>query len=83
MATKVKTAALILPARSVLKLSRPMARPPRTTVNCSHDRNVRSLAKKTAVSTRLGGKGGGGNLLARRGRGGQFSLLQKSQHCEH
>ena len=33
MATKVNTAAEILPALSVLKLRRPMARPPRTTVN--------------------------------------------------
>lgn len=47
IATKVKAAALIRPTRSVLKLSRPIASPPRTTVNCSHERNVRSLAKKT------------------------------------
>lgn len=48
IATKVNTAALIRPVLSVLKLSRPIARPPRTTVNCNHDRNVRSFAKKTA-----------------------------------
>jgi hypothetical protein len=58
MATKVKTAALILPARSVLKLSRPIASPPSTTVNCSHDKNVRSFAKKTVVSHMTwGGRG--------------------------
>jgi hypothetical protein len=34
-----------------------MARPPRTTVNCSHDRNVRSLAKKTASAHALIGRG--------------------------
>lgn len=47
MATNVNTAALIRPVRSVLKFNNPMARPPRTTVNCSHERNVRSFAKKT------------------------------------
>jgi hypothetical protein len=80
MATKVKTAALILPARSVLKLSRPIASPPSTTVNCSHDKKVRSLAKKTVVSHITLGEG---NLLVRRGRGAQFSLLWESQFgCE-
>ena len=47
IATKVNTAALIRPVLSVLKLRRPIARPPRTTVNCSHDKNVRSFAKNT------------------------------------
>ena len=36
------------------KLSMPMARAPRMTVKLSHDRNVRSLAKKTLGSTRVG-----------------------------
>jgi len=47
MATKVNTAAEILPVLSVLKFRRPIARPPRTTVNWSHERNVRSFAKNT------------------------------------
>jgi hypothetical protein len=47
IATNVNTAAEIRPSRSLLKLSSPMARPPKTTVNCSHERKVRSLAKKT------------------------------------
>ena len=36
------------------KFSMPMARAPRITVKFSHDRNVRSLAKKTLGSTRVG-----------------------------
>lgn len=36
------------------KFNRPTARPPRTTVKCSHERNVRSLAKETLGSTRTG-----------------------------
>jgi len=51
MATKVNTAALIRPVLSVLKFNNPIARPPRTTVNCSHERNVRSFAKKTKRQT--------------------------------
>ena len=47
IATKVNIAALIRPVLSVLKLRRPIAKPPRTTVNWSHDRKVRSLAKNT------------------------------------
>jgi hypothetical protein len=35
-------------------LRRPMARPPRMTVKLSHERKVRSLAKKTFGSTRVG-----------------------------
>jgi hypothetical protein len=35
-------------------LSRPTARPPRMTVKLSHERKVRSLAKKTLGSTRVG-----------------------------
>ena len=50
MATKVNTAALMRPVRSVLKFNNPIARPPRTTVNCNHERNVRSFAKKTKTS---------------------------------
>lgn len=53
MATKVKHAALIWPTRSP-KLSRPSARPPRMMAKLSHERNVRSLAKKTLGSTRVG-----------------------------
>jgi hypothetical protein len=56
IATNVNTAALILPVRSVLKLRRPIARPPRTTVKLSHERKVRSLAKKTITSIEDGEK---------------------------
>lgn len=41
------------PTRSP-KFSSPTASPPRMTVKFSHDRNVRSLAKKTFGSTRVG-----------------------------
>ena len=53
MATRVNRPAEILPILSP-KLSRPMARPPRMTVKLSHERKVRSLAKKTLGSTRVG-----------------------------
>lgn len=53
IAMKVNRAAEMRPTRSP-KLSRPMARPPRMTVKLSHERNVRSLAKKTLGSTRVG-----------------------------
>lgn len=53
MATRVKRPAEMRPTRSP-KLSKPMARPPRTTVKLSHERNVRSLAKKTLGSIRVG-----------------------------
>jgi len=53
MATRVKRPAEILPILSP-KLSRPTARPPRMTVKFSHERKVRSLAKKTFGSTRVG-----------------------------
>lgn len=36
------------------KLSKPTARPPSTTVKCSHERNVRSLANDTLGSTLTG-----------------------------
>ena len=36
------------------KFNKPTASPPRTTVKCSHERNVRSLAKETLGSTRTG-----------------------------
>jgi hypothetical protein len=52
-ATSVKRPALIWPTRSP-KLSRPTARPPRMTVKLSQERKVRSLAKKTLGSTRVG-----------------------------
>jgi len=57
IATKVNPAAEIRPSRSLLKLSSPIARPPKTTVNCSHERKVRSLAKKTTFVS--GTRGGG------------------------
>ncbi|CAG8801692.1 27577_t:CDS:1, partial [Gigaspora margarita] len=44
--TEVNKAADILPTLSP-KLSSPIASPPKMTVNCSHERNVRSFAKKT------------------------------------
>jgi hypothetical protein len=53
MATIVNKPAEILPIESP-KLSRPTARPPRMTVKLSHERKVRSLAKKTLGSTRVG-----------------------------
>jgi hypothetical protein len=53
MATRVKRAAEMRPTESP-KLSRPTARPPRMTVKLSQERNVRSLAKKTFGSTRVG-----------------------------
>jgi len=53
MAMTVKIPALIWPTLSP-KLSRPTARPPRMMVKLSHDRKVRSLAKKTLGSTRVG-----------------------------
>lgn len=53
MAMMVKRAAEIRPMRSP-KFSRPTARPPRMTVKFSHERKVRSLAKKTFGSTRVG-----------------------------
>lgn len=49
----VKIPALIWPTRSP-KLSRPTAKPPRITVKFSQLRNVRSFAKKTFGSTRVG-----------------------------
>lgn len=52
-ATRVKRPAEIWPTVSP-KLSRPIARPPRMTVKLSQERNVRSLAKKTFGSTRVG-----------------------------
>lgn len=53
MATKVKRTADIKAGRSP-KLSMPMARAPRMTVKLSHERKVRSLAKNTLGSTRVG-----------------------------
>lgn len=53
MATPVKRKAEIKAGRSP-KLSMPIARAPRMTVKLSHERNVRSLAKKTLGSTRVG-----------------------------
>ena len=45
--------AAMRPTRSP-KFKRPMARPPRRTVKLSQERKVRSLAKKTLGSTRVG-----------------------------
>jgi len=53
IATPVKRNAEMKAGRSP-KLSIPIASAPRTTVKLSHDRNVRSLAKKTFGSTRVG-----------------------------
>lgn len=67
MATPVKRNDEIKAGRSP-KLSMPMARAPMTTVKLSHDRKVRSLAKKTLGSTRVGsamrlpGEGGDGEV---------------------
>lgn len=53
IATNVKRPAEICPTLSP-KFKRPTARPPRMTVKLSHERNVRSLAKNTFGSTRVG-----------------------------
>ena len=53
MATPVKRKAEINAGRSP-KFNIPIARAPRMTVKFSHDRNVRSLAKNTFGSTRVG-----------------------------
>lgn len=53
MAMIVKRPAEMRPIRSP-KLSRPTANPPRMTVKLSQERKVRSLAKKTLGSTRVG-----------------------------
>jgi hypothetical protein len=53
MAMMVKRPAEIRPTRSP-KFSRPIAKPPRMTVKLSQERKVRSLAKKTLGSTRVG-----------------------------
>lgn len=73
MATKVNTAAEILPVLSVLKFRRPIARPPRTTVNWSHERNVRSFAKNTNRLEVCWSRDE--YPLVRLGRGGQFGSL--------
>lgn len=53
MATTVKRKAEIKAGRSP-KFSIPIASAPRMTVKLSHERKVRSLAKKTLGSTRVG-----------------------------
>lgn len=53
MATPVNRNAEMKATRSP-KLSMPIAKAPRITVKLSHDRKVRSLAKKTLGSTRVG-----------------------------
>src|SRR5437667_7672881 len=75
IATKVNTAALILPVRSVLKLRRPIAKPPRTTVNCSHDKKVRSFAKNTVRRQTRVNHPGTSYLLVLLGLGAQFWSL--------
>lgn len=68
MATPVKRKAEMKDTRSP-KLSMPMARAPRMTVKLSHERNVRSLAKKTLGSTRVG------RAIRLPGRGRKVSYL--------
>lgn len=53
IATNVNKPAEIRPMLSP-KLRRPTASPPRMTVKLSHERKVRSFAKKTLGSTRVG-----------------------------
>jgi len=53
IATHVKITAAVRPTLSP-KFKRPMERPPRMTVKLSQERKVRSLAKKTLGSTRMG-----------------------------
>ena len=54
IATIVKSPAQMREVASEPKLSRPIERPPRMTVKLSQERKVRSLAKKTLGSTRVG-----------------------------
>lgn len=54
IATTVKSPAQIREVASEPKFSRPIERPPRMTVKLSQDRKVRSFAKKTLGSTRVG-----------------------------
>ena len=54
IATIVKSAAAIKLVVSRPKFRRPIERPPRMTVKLSQERKVRSLAKKTLGSTRVG-----------------------------
>lgn len=77
MAIRVNKPAEMRPTLSP-KLSRPMANPPRMMVKLSQERKVRSLAKKTLGSTRVGremrfpvkkGKKGG---VSGEGRGGKW-----------
>ncbi len=71
IATNVNTPALICPIRSP-KFSRPTPRPPRMTLKFSQERKVRSLAKNTLGSMRVGramrlpGRGQLGRRLGRR-----------------
>lgn len=53
MATSVNSPADMRPTLSP-KLRRPMAKPPRMTVKLRYDKKVRSFAKKTFGSTRVG-----------------------------
>lgn len=53
MATSVNNPADMRPTLSP-KLRRPMAKPPRITVKLRYDKKVRSFAKKTFGSTRVG-----------------------------
>lgn len=53
MATSVNSPADMRPTLSP-KLRRPMAKPPKMTVKLRYDKKVRSLAKKTFGSTRVG-----------------------------
>lgn len=53
IATRVKRKAEMKAGLSP-KFSMPIARAPRITVKLSHERKVRSLAKKTLGSTRVG-----------------------------
>jgi len=53
IAMKENIPALIFPILSP-KLSKPTDKPPSMTEKCSHDKNVRSLAKNTLGSTRTG-----------------------------
>lgn len=54
MATRVKRTAEMRVVGVSPKLSRPIDRPPRITVKLSQERKVRSLAKKTLGSMRVG-----------------------------
>ena len=82
IATNVNRPAEIWPTLSP-KLRSPTARPPRITVKLSHERKVRSLAKKTLGSTRVGRAIRlPATLLVDRCRGGESNAMHTRSSLE-